>query len=127
MSDVDAYIMRFHPEIQQRLASIRQTALNVFGDMDEKMIEEKTRYTLPAFFANGKDILFYGAYKDHISICVGYDWVDFLKCQYPQFHYTKATIQFLHEDPFPDEVVQVICELLKQGLSGWGHRSAETQ
>ena len=115
MTAVDAYILRFHPEIQQRLHSIRQIARDVFGDA-----REGTRYSLPAFFANGRELLFYGAYKGHISICVGEDWVDFFKYQYPQFQYTKATVKFPHEEPFPDDVVQVICELLKQGRSGWG-------
>ena len=115
MSAIDAYISRFSPETQARLVCIRQTALRVFGDVDEKLC-----HALPAFFKNGRGILFYGAYQSHISICVGYDWVDFLKCQYPQFHYTKATITFPHEDPFPGDVVQVICSLLCQGLSGKG-------
>ena len=112
MSDIDLYMMRFGPEVQQRLMSIRLTARSVFQEF-----EEKTRYGLPAFFANGRLLMFYGAYKDHVSICVGDNWVDFLKYQYPRFRYTKATITFLHEDPFPDDVVQVICELLKHSLN----------
>ena len=113
MSEVDLYIMKFNLEVQQRLISIRQIALHVFKDAEEKMC-----HSLPAFARNGKVFMFYGAYKGHISICVGDDWVDFLKYQYPQFHYTQHTITFQHEDPFPDDVVQVICELLNQGLSG---------
>ena len=107
MSDVDLYILRFSPEIQQRLMTIRQIARGLF-----RHAEEKTCYGLPAFFAQGKVFMFYGAYKAHTSICVGFDWVDFLRYQYPQFEYTQATIKFPHKDPFPDDVVQVICELL---------------
>jgi len=112
MSHVDLYIQKFNPEIQQRLLKIRRTALDVFGDIDEKLY-----YTLPAFAANGRVVMFYGAYKNHISICVGDDWVDFLKYQYPQFGYTQFTILFQHKEPFPDDVVQVICELLKRGVT----------
>ena len=110
MSDVDLYIMKFGPEVQQRLMKIRRTALDVFTLMDEKL-----HHGLPAFSVNGKVIMFYGAYQNHISICVGNDWVDFLKCQYPQFLYTQFTITFQHKEPFPDDVVQVICQLLNQG------------
>ena len=113
MSDVDLYILKFCPEIQQRLMAIRQTARKVFRGLDEKLY-----HGLPAFSANGKVIMFYGAYKSHISICVGDDWVDFLKTQYPQFRYTQFTIQFQHGEPFCEEVVQVICELLNQGQRG---------
>jgi len=113
MSDVDLYIMKFNPELQQRLMTIRRTALDVFANAEEKLY-----HGLPAFSANGKIIMFYGAYKNHISMCVGDDWVDFLKYQYPQFHYTQYTITFQHKEPFPDDVVQVICELLNPGLIG---------
>jgi len=107
MEGVDFYIARFSPEVQKRLLTIRQTARAAFQNADEKLY-----YGLPAFFANGKLFMFYGAYKNHISICMGYDWVDFLKYQYPEFHYTKATITFAHADPFPEDIVQVICGLL---------------
>jgi len=110
MSVIDEYMLRFSPETQQRLALIRQIAWNVFQN-----VEERSCHNLPAIFANGRYIMFYGAYKNHISICVGYDWVDFLKCQYPGFQYTKATVIFPHAEPFPEDVVQVICELLNQG------------
>ncbi|MCL2812716.1 MAG: hypothetical protein FWD25_12625 [Clostridia bacterium] len=111
MSDVDLYIQNFNPEIQQRLLTIRRTALDIFESIDERKY-----YGLPAFFSNGHVVMFYGAYKNHISICVGDDWVDFLKYQYPQFRYTQFTILFQHKEPFPHDVVEVICELLKRGI-----------
>jgi len=106
MTEIDQYIMRFSPEIQRRLLTIRQIGCSIFLGADEKLY-----HTLPAFSKNGKIIIFYGAYKNHISICVGYDWVDFLKTQYPQFSYTKATILFPHMDSFPEDVVEMICKL----------------
>lgn len=112
MSDVELYIARFSPETQKRLASIRAIAMNAFPDASEKLY-----YGNPTIFVKEEGVLFYAAYKDYISICVGYDWVDFLKSQYPQFGYTRATIQFPHKDPLPEDMVQVICALLKQGLA----------
>lgn len=112
MSEVDLYIARFGSETQQRLRFIRQAGLGAFGEVEERLC-----HSLPAFAKDGKVFMFYGAYKNHISICVGYDWVDFLKAQYPQFHYTQATITFRHKDPFPEEVVRVICGLFGQALA----------
>ncbi len=111
MSAVDAYIARFNPEVQQRLRCIRQTARDVFGD-----VEEKIYYGYPTICVNGHEVMFYGAYKDHVSICVGYDWIDFLKVQFPQLDYTRATIKFPHSEPLPEDVVRVVCELLTNGL-----------
>ena len=111
MSDFDLYIMKFNSEIQERLMKIRHTALDVFARIDERIY-----FGIPTLSIDGKDIMHYAAYKGHISMIVGYDWADFLKIQYPQFSYTRATIQFQHKEPFPDDVVQVICELLNQSL-----------
>ena len=113
MSDVDQYIARFNPEIRTRLLTIRDIAQQAFRDADEKL-----HYGSPAFAKNEKVFMFYGAYKAHSSICVGYDWVDFLKQQFPQYSYTQATIIFPHKEPFPQEIVRVICDLLKQGHGG---------
>jgi len=95
--------------------------LNVFQKIDERIY-----FGIPTLSIDGKEILHYAAYKDHISLIVGYDWVDFLKNQYPQFHYTRATITFQHKDPFPDDIIQVICELIKQGHSGWANHNTTT-
>ena len=111
MSDVDQYILKFSPEAQQRLMTIRRIALDVF-----KNAGEKVSYGIPTLTVDGADILYYAAYKNYISIVVGYDWADFLKSRFPQFQYTRATIQFQHKEPFPDDVISVICGLLKQGL-----------
>ena len=111
MSDVDSYILRSSLQAQARLFSLRKIAQNVFLNAEERLY-----YGLPAFSANGRVLMFYGAYKAHMSICVGYEWVDFLKVQFPQYKYTQATIIFPYDVPFPEDVVQVICDLLNQAL-----------
>ena len=111
MTDIDCYLLRFDPNIQARLAFIRQTAGNVFDGAEEKLYHGH-----PSLFQNGRDFMNYGAYQHHISICLGYEWVDLLKNLYPQYRYTKTTITFPHADPFPHDVVQTICDLLKQNL-----------
>ena len=120
MHAVDAYFTRFFPPMQERLSIIRQTALKAFPGAEERLC-----HSLPAFAQNGQVFMFYGAYKHHISICVGYDWIDFLKEQYPMYGYTKATILFPHDNPFPNDMVQVICDLLRQGHGSSGISSPE--
>ena len=118
MLDVDLYIQRFGPEIQARLNFIRKTAQSTFRNAEERLC-----HSLPALSVDGRVFMFYGAYKDHISICVGYDWIDFLKSQYPQFSYTRATITFPHDALFPEDMIQVICALLNQNLGDMGNHS----
>jgi len=108
MSEVELYIMRFPPEIQRRLFEIRAIGFDVFSDAEETIY-----HRVPTFMIRGKDILNYGAYKDHITLYIGYDMADFLKSAYPQYHYTKAAMQIPHEDCFPWELIREICEILK--------------
>ena len=116
--DVNFYITRFEPKVQERLMVIRFAAFNVFRN-----IEEKIYHSMPTLFMGGKNIMCYGAYKNHISIHLGYDWkmdwesradsmMDFLKNHYPQYNYTKFAIQLSHKAPFPNELIQEICEML---------------
>ena len=112
MSEVDSYILQFGPQVQSRLVFIRKTAWQSFGEAGERLYHK-----LPSLFQNGHSFLSYGAYKNHIAICVGYNLTHFLKSQYPQFKYTKSTITFPHSEPFPEEIVRTICHLLKQELA----------
>ena len=107
MGDINSYIIQFDTEIQRRLMTIRSITLDVF-----QAAEEKLYHGIPTLFRERKDILNYGAYKDHITIYVGYELADLLKKRYPQYEYTKAAIKFPHCDPFPEELVVEICELV---------------
>ena len=109
-SDVELYISQFPKEIQQRLFAIRAIGFNVFGDADERIY-----HRVPTFALNGVDILNYGAYKNHITLWIGYEMVSLLKNAYPQFNYTKVTIKISNDDYFPGDVIREICELLISG------------
>ena len=124
MSDnVIYYIMKFEEEIQKRLMEIRFTALDIFQN-----VEEKIYYGAPSFIYEGKDVMNYVAYKGHISIILAYPWkpnwetrmhefMDFMKKNYPQYSYTKYTIQLSHKKPFPYELIKIICKFLWQGIN----------
>jgi len=116
---VNSYIMKKEPSVQERLMIIRFTASDVFQD-----VEEKIYHGMPTFFmVGGKNIMCYAAHKNHISIHLGYEWkmngqargsdiLDYLKNNYPQYGYTKSTIQFLHKVHLPQAFIQEICEML---------------
>ena len=116
MSEVELYIMRFSPEVQRRLLDIRRIGFDVFSDAEEKIY-----HGVPRFMINGKDIMNYGAYKDHITLYVGYAMKDFLSGIYPQCRYTKSAIHFPHGEYLSGEMIREICELLnstRQRLRG---------
>jgi len=114
MSEVELYIVRFPPKVQSRLFEIRYIGFDVFSD-----VEEKLYHGVPTFIlTSGKDILNYGAYKNHITLYVGYEMRHLLTNAYPQYHYTKTAIQFPHKENFPKDYVREICTLLCSNIFG---------
>jgi len=121
-NDVIFYITKFDDEIQERLFAIRFTALNDFQGVDEKLY-----HNAPSFVLDGKEVMNYVAYKKHISIILTYPWQGYLKTHsrklreflqqnYPLHGYTEHTIQFPHKEPFPYELVDLICKLIWQDV-----------
>jgi len=106
MSNIETYIKQFPKEIQFRLNTIRSIGFETFSEATERVY-----HGVPTFATGDKDILNYGAYKDHITIWIGYEMVDLLKNAYPQYKYTKVTIQFSNSEDFPVELVKEICEM----------------
>lgn len=61
MNEVEKYIQKFEPEVQEKLFTLRQVFFEVLPDT-----EESVRYKMPAFKV-GKHHLYFAAYKKHIG------------------------------------------------------------
>ena len=105
--NVDTYILKFSPETQRRLEIIRDVVFAIFPNA-----EEMVYYGMPTVSSNGKYVLGYAAYKNHISLIIGTGLSHFLKTQYPQYQYTPHTIKFPHSEGFPEALIKEICELI---------------
>ena len=106
MNTVDEYISKFDQETQRRLEVIRAAGFEIFNSPEERIY-----FAMPTFKSNGKDIMHYAAYKNHISLILGYEIIPMLMATYPNYSYTKATIQLPHSDPFPEELVREVCAM----------------
>ena len=109
-SDVDSYIIKFDAEKQRRLMAIRSIVFEKYPNATERIY-----YGIPTVEVDGKIILHYAAYKNHISLITGYDLTDFLKSKYPQYRYTRATLIMPDDQPFPEAFVNEVCGMLGQG------------
>lgn len=107
--DVDFYIMKFNSDKQERLLKIRSVVKEKYSDTTERIY-----YGIPTIEKNGKIIMQYAAYKNHISLLIGNFLSALLKEKYPQYNYTDYTVIFPDNKPFPDDLVKEICEVLGQ-------------
>ena len=112
VNDIDTYIANFDDETQRRLKVIRQTALSIFPHAKETIY-----HNLPTLWLNGKDILNYGAYKDHITLYIGYEATNIMRANHPQYQYKKASMMLSHSEPFPKELMIELCEIIGHILS----------
>lgn len=100
------YMMRYSPEIQQRLEEIQQAIKTVVPEAKERI-----SYNMPSFMFHG-NLLYYGAFKNHIgfypaSKTVFEKFKDELK-NYKQSG--KGTVQFPYNEPLPIHLIKKIAK-----------------
>jgi uncharacterized protein YdhG (YjbR/CyaY superfamily) len=78
--------------------------------------KETMAYGIPTFNFKGKNIMHFGAFKDHMSLFPG-GVVDNYKEELKDFKVSKGTIQFTADKPVPDELIK---RMLKDNLERYG-------
>ena len=106
------YVIAAPVEAQGRLMDILMYIANKFPDAEPRIY-----HNLPSFFLGGNDVINIGAYSDHFGIHVGYGMVDYLKRKYPDYTYTKSTIQFPYTQPLPIHILEDICTKIESSIS----------
>ena len=102
------YLLGAPIEAQGRLLDILTFVHDRFPNAEQRIY-----HGIPTFFVGKRDIINIGAYKQHFGLHVGYGLVDYLKQKYPEFHYTKSTMQFPYTQPLPFDILEDICDQIK--------------
>ena len=102
------YILAVPSEIQMRLLYVL-----VFVHSKLPFAEQRIYHGVPTFFMKERDVLNIGAYKDHFGVYVGYSLVEYLKCKYPMYQYTKTSIKFPYTQEIPYDILNDICGQVK--------------
>jgi uncharacterized protein YdhG (YjbR/CyaY superfamily) len=61
--NIDAYLMAFTPEVRRLLQKIRSTIHKA-----APKAQEAISYKIPAFKLNGRDLIYFAAYKKHVAV-----------------------------------------------------------
>jgi uncharacterized protein YdhG (YjbR/CyaY superfamily) len=106
MTEVEKYIQKFEPNVQEKLNALRQVFFEMLPD-----IEESIRYNMPAFKV-GKHHLYFAAYKKHIGF---YPVNRFIEIEDKVAEYrakrTKDSLHFMIDRPLPIELIKDIIKL----------------
>ena len=100
---IDAYIAAFPPEIQAILEEIRQTIRTEAPDAVEAI-----SYAIPTFKLNGRNLVHFAAFKNHISFFPTGSGVEAFQKELAAYKVSKGTIQFPMGQPVPLDLIRRI-------------------
>jgi uncharacterized protein YdhG (YjbR/CyaY superfamily) len=93
MATVEDYIEALTPRQREQFERVRRIVRSIVPDA-----EETISYRIPTFTYRGKYLIYFAAFKNHMSVYPTVGAVEATKG-------TKGTFQFTEEEPIPEDVV----------------------
>ena len=101
--NIDQYIAGFAPDVQEKLKSIRKLVHETSPEAVETI-----SYQMPAFKYNGKILVYFAAFKNHIGFYATPEANLAFKDELSEYKTTKGTIQLPYNKPLPMELLRKI-------------------
>jgi len=99
-SDIDEYIAGFPETTQKLLNKVRATFRKAIPKA-----EEAISYGIPTFKLNGKHVIYFAGYKNHISVYPAPRENPAFKKELAAYKGGKGTVQFPNDKPLPIELI----------------------
>jgi uncharacterized protein YdhG (YjbR/CyaY superfamily) len=100
---IDEYISNFPAEVQERLEAIRQTIRKAAPDA-----EETIGYGIPTYKLNGKNLVHFGGFKNHIGFYPTPDGIAEFEKDLSKYKGAKGSVQFPLDKPLPSALITKI-------------------
>ena len=115
LKTVDEYIAAFPKEVQDVLEKIRSTIRE-----SAPKSEEAISYGIPAFILNGRGLVYFAAWKNHIGFYPTPSGIEAFKKELAPFKQEKGSVQFPLDKPISIVLVKNIVryrvtEILENG------------
>lgn len=98
--NIDEYIADFHPETQIILSQIRKTIKEAAPEA-----EESISYAMPAFKLNGKPLVYFAGYKNHIGFYATPTGHEAFEKELSNYKQGKGSVQFPINQPMPLDLI----------------------
>jgi uncharacterized protein YdhG (YjbR/CyaY superfamily) len=112
---VDEYISSFPEEVQIILEKVRRTIRNGLPEAGETI-----SYQIPAMTLDGKRLVYFAAWKHHISLYPIPAGDEAFEQELAPFRAAKGTVRFLFRKPIPYELIERLVALLVKQRVGEG-------
>ena len=101
---IDEYIAKFPKNVRDVLEELRRVIRESAPEA-----EEAISYGMPAFKLNGKSLVFFAAWKNHVGFYPGgSSAIEAFKEELSPFKQAKGTVQFQLDEPIPLDLVKKI-------------------
>ena len=100
---IDEYIKTFPKNVQSILEKMRQTIKKVVPDA-----EEAITYQMPTFKLNGKNLVHFAAWKNHIGFYPTPSGTEAFQRELSPYKRAKGSVQFPLDEPVPFDLVEKI-------------------
>jgi len=111
MSTIDEYIAQFQPDIQGKLLKIRELIHDIVPN-----VKEAISYRMPAFSINGKPLVYFAAFKNHIGFYPTAEGIEKFKEELAVYKHGKGSVQFPVNKPVPFDLIGRIVKYKKDNL-----------
>ena len=103
METVASYFAKFPEVCQKRMQQIRTLILEKAPE-----VQESISYGMPAYKTNGKPLIYYAAFKNHIGLYATPSGHTYFAAALSSYKQGKGSVQFPNEQPLPLELIAEI-------------------
>lgn len=108
--NVKEYIAKFPKEVQKILEQLRQTIRKAAPEA-----EESISYAMPAFKLNGKPLIYFAGYENHIGLYATPSGHAAFEKELSKYKQGKGSVQFPLGEPIPLDLISRIVKFRLQG------------
>lgn len=112
-TSVNEYINDFPPEQQEKMRKLQKMFINLDSEIDESI-----SYNIPGYKIQGKPVIYFAAFKNHISIYPIISGVKEIEKELSKYRSGKGTMKFPTDKEIPYALVKQVAEYrLKEALN----------
>ena len=111
MNNIDQYIKDFPKDIQDILEKIRQIIKEVSPESKEII-----NYKIPTFKLNGKNLVHFAAWNNHIGFYPTPSGIENFKEELSEYKTAKGSVKFPIKSPIPYDLIKKIVIFRKKSI-----------
>ncbi len=110
--NIDEYIASFPDDVQEILKQFRSNIHSI-----ARKATETISYGIPTFKLNGRNLVHFGGFKDHVSFFPTSSPIPVFKKELASYEISKGTIKFPLDKPIPWDLIKKITEFRVKEVS----------